>query len=718
MRRWLAVLTVAVLVASVAAVYAQPAGLHAGASAQNMTPFTVIPGQTTADPLSNVTASNPDGLPGGLWDSFTPEPGFSSSGQITPSGIWGEQFTDENGNARYDAGEPFVDDPVNTRLDVTSAGKWDGIYMAGFGNDRIPRGVFDPIWARALYVRDPASGFAYAQASIDVIGWFGDWTDRIVRLARDMDPNLDLDHLIVGSTHDHESVDTHLGLWGVDTFSDGTYPKFERYIEVKIAQAVVEAASKAGPARFRFASIRPGTPFTTLRGTTEDLEGLQSRNSCRTPWVFDDEVRVVHVTGDPARGADDSTIGTIVNWGTHPESMEDGNQYLSSDFVHAIRETVEEALGGVALFIPGALGAAEVVGDSCLRRWQRTTFDGEIYPVAENGEPIVLQNVDTDPIGPRNRTYALGRVVGSAAAAAANAAAFDGTATAIEGFTAQDLFVPINNTGLSALSAAGVIDKPAYIGGVSITKETFGAAGMYTSPPTGVDGKTTVYAWKIGTASFLTAPGELAPEIYLGLVAHNRAAAASGDDHFDHVSPNPAAVACAAAPFSYDEPRGAATGRPFEPGIRAAQVSRFGTTHNFLFGMTPDELGYMVPGYDFAWYAAPAAHGVGLGALVGEAPDPCAEIPPDLAFPEVRYRDHYQETNSAGSMLAPAYACTVWEMLGLDPATSDEGGAACVEWEEWRNAGVVHFDIDPAISRCDPTGEDVIGDETGCVRHY
>src|SRR5687768_3216502 len=118
MRRWLVIFTATVLIAGVAAVHAQPVGLYAGASAQNMTPYTVIPGVTTVDPFANVDASNPDGLPGGLWDSFTPEPGFSSSGQVTVSGIWGEPFTDENGNGHHDTGEPFVDDPVNTRLDV------------------------------------------------------------------------------------------------------------------------------------------------------------------------------------------------------------------------------------------------------------------------------------------------------------------------------------------------------------------------------------------------------------------------------------------------------------------------------------------------------------------------------------------------------------------------------------------------------------------------
>jgi hypothetical protein len=698
---------------------AQGAHLLAGAAAESITPFTVIPSVTTAvDPNSNAAASNPDGQPGGLWETFQPELGFASAGQVTVSGLWGEQYTDQNANRRYDDGEPFVDDPVNTRLDPDSANKYDGIYLAGFGEDRIPRGVFDPIWARALYVRDPASGLAYAHASIDVLGWFSDWNDRIVGLARQLDPSIDLDYLIVSHTHDHEAPDTHVGIWGTDLLHDGTYPKYERYIEAKIAQAVVAAAATAVPARFKFASIRPGTPFTTLNENAEDLTGLQSRNSCRTPWVFDDEVRVVQVAGDPAEGAPSGdTIATLVNWGTHVESLEGGNQYLSSDFVHTERATVEQALGGIEIHVQGAQGAGEVVGDSCTRRWQRTTFDGETYPVDGGGDPTVLAEAGgqlVNNIGARDRTYALGRVVGSAAVAAANAASFDPTATAIEGFTARDVFVPVNNEGLSALGAIGVIDKPAYVGGVSVAKEAFGRAGLFANPPTGVDTRTTVYAWKIGGASFVTAPGELFPEIYYGLATHNRTVAGTAADHFDYTSPNPAATACSTRAFSYDAPYGADTGRPYEPGIREAQIKRYGTTHNYLFGYTPDLLGYIVPGYDFSWYATPPAEGVGLGSIIGEAPDPCSGIPADLAYSAAGYGHHYQETNSAGSMLAPAYACSVWEMLGLNPARADEGNGACYEWHAWKTGGLAHLGVEPAV--CDFTGE--FASVEDCVRHY
>ena len=516
-----------------------------------------------------------------------------------------------------------------------------------------------------------------------------------------------LDHIIVGTTHNHEAPDL-VGLWGLEQTSDGTYPKYERYLEVKIAQAVVAAGKAATPAIVRYGSIWPGMKFRTPRGNREDLAGMQTRNSCRLPWVFDDELRVAQFAR-PGGG----TIATIVNWGTHVESLEDRNQHVSSDYVHSVRRSVEAAFGGVALHVNGAQGAVEIIGDSCLRRWQRDTYDGERFPVDEGGEPLVFQRMDTDPLGPRRRTYAIGRVVGGAAIAAIRGAPWE-RPKGIEGFVARELFVPVNNQALSALSIAGVIDKPAYVAGVGVTNDVLRDAGVFRGG-NGIDARTTLYAWKIGSASFLTAPGELQPELFWGLKDHHRGVTPGKRPHFDYVRSNPEAVACARRAFSYEGELGANTGRPFEPAVRLAAARRYKTPHVFLIGYTPDLLGYIVPGYDFAWFAAPALHGVGIGALHGtigesEAIDPCAEIAPDLAFPEVHYRNHYQETNSAGSMLAPAYACTVWDMLRLDPATSPEGGAACEEWLGWRNAVVAHAGVDPAL--CDTTSD------TDCVRHY
>ena len=80
------------------------------------------------------------------------------------SGVWGEPFDDGNGNRRHDPNESFTDDIVNSAIDPSSVRKYDGIYLGGFGNDRIARGVFDPIWVRTVYVGDPAGEHSLALA--------------------------------------------------------------------------------------------------------------------------------------------------------------------------------------------------------------------------------------------------------------------------------------------------------------------------------------------------------------------------------------------------------------------------------------------------------------------------------------------------------------------------------------------------------------------------
>ncbi|MEP7339774.1 MAG: hypothetical protein ABI977_18695, partial [Acidobacteriota bacterium] len=81
------VLSVGPLAPPPQAAAAPKAALKAGASAIAITPF----------------GQNPD------WD-----------GTLTPTGVWGEKFEDKNGNGKWDGGEPFEDDPVNTDLDPDS----------------------------------------------------------------------------------------------------------------------------------------------------------------------------------------------------------------------------------------------------------------------------------------------------------------------------------------------------------------------------------------------------------------------------------------------------------------------------------------------------------------------------------------------------------------------------------------------------------------------
>ena len=71
--------------------------------------------------------------------------------------------------------------------------------------------------------------------------------------------------------------------------------------------------------------------------------------------------------------------------------------------------------------------------------------------------------------------------------------------------------------------------------------------------------------------------------------------------------------------------------------------------YKFIFGLCPDEFGYIVPGYDFLKPSVDMARG-----RLTEAADPCKSS----GAP-----DHYHETNSASSMLASAWSCAAAALL-------------------------------------------------------
>src|SRR5262249_4179418 len=81
-------------------------------------------------------------------------------GTITGYGVWGEKCSDTNKNGRWDRGEPFEDDEGNTALDPGSKGKYDGIFLAGFGHDRLATGKYDDYWARAVVMESGATKIA------------------------------------------------------------------------------------------------------------------------------------------------------------------------------------------------------------------------------------------------------------------------------------------------------------------------------------------------------------------------------------------------------------------------------------------------------------------------------------------------------------------------------------------------------------------------------
>ena len=497
-------------------------------------------------------------------------------GQITKTGVWGERFTDVNRNGRWDSGEPFEDDPGNAALDPDSQGKYDGIYLAGFGNNRLATGKHDDLWARAIVLEDNKTKLAIV--SIDLIGYYSKAKYYgLSEVQKLVDPGLGINHILITSTHNHEAPDS-IGPWGANALSDGKYPKYLRFVDRQIAKAVMQAARSTVPARMKLGRTDPRL--------SPSLAGLQTRNGGRPPIFFDEELHVVQFVSAIGKQRGE-VIATLINWTTHPEAMERDNTLITSDFPHAVRATVEKKYGGISIYTSGSLGAVEIIGDSNNKRGDRTRFDGRDFP---------LTTTDNRPVFTFERTEAIGRDI----ARAARDALERGEWSASTGITIKhaDFQVPMDNEGYSFLTSRGVLD----------------VLEVRPGEKPKVDAR--VYLITLGDVQMITTPGELFPEVYYGVEKYRRRDCPAAD-----------------------------TGRPAEPSVRDQMKAKY----KCVLGLCPDEFGYIVPGYDF-WPPR-----IDLAKLsLRQAEDSCkAQGVPD----------HYHETNSASSQLAPAWACTAYRLL-------------------------------------------------------
>lgn len=560
MKRWFAFVVIALVAPPFAFAYrnnsfASKPELKVGASAVAITPF----------------GPNPD------WADL--------GGTITQSGVWGEKFGDRNGNGVWDGGEEFEDDEGNTAIDRNSKNKYDGVYLAGFGDKRLATGKHDDLWARAVVLEYGQTRIAVV--AVDFIGYYSEGgyygVNQIQKL---IDPKLGIKEILLASTHNHEGPDT-IGAWGDGPLKDGKYPKYLRFVDRQIAKSIAMAAANLQPARVKLGATDPAK--------SPSIAGMQTRTGGRPPKFFDEELRVMRFVA-----RNNKTIATIINWNTHPESMEDKNTILTSDFPHAIRESVEKKYGGVALYINGAIGAAEIIGDTNTKNNDRIRFDGKDYPLdAKSNRPVFTFE----------RTEAIGRDVAKAAIEALDRGAWS-KSNQME-IRKADLRGPMDNQGYLFLARLGVFDT------VPVPED--GSQPQF---------KTWIYAITLGDAQIVTTPGELFPEIFYGVAKYKRSDCPQAD-----------------------------TGEPPEPSIRDAMTAKY----RFMFGLCPDEFGYIVPRYDFRREPVDVKK-----MQIKRAVDPCKE----KGAP-----NHYHETNSASSALAPASACVTVALLTgkvpADPACKD-----------------------------------------------
>lgn len=205
------------------------------------------------------------------------------------------------------------------------------VYLAGLAGNRISTGVHDDLYARCLLLDDGKTMVGFV--SLDIIG-FPRW--YVLKIKDDLKKmGINSDNIIITSTHQHSGPDT-IGLWGKNETESGVNPEYMDFLCSQIFDAISEAHKNMQNAVIKLSSII--VP-----------EGV-SRNS-REPNLIDRELSLIKV--DSSSG---NTIATLVNFTAHPETLWSDNHLLTADYVHYIYRDLDEKLGGITLFINGALG--------------------------------------------------------------------------------------------------------------------------------------------------------------------------------------------------------------------------------------------------------------------------------------------------------------------------------------------------------------------------
>ncbi|MDC0671789.1 hypothetical protein [Nannocystis radixulma] len=484
-----------------------------------------------------------------------------------------ESWTDLDADAEYEAGETFLDcgcdrlcpgDPGYVAADMgEDDGDFQASWLAGFHNGRPATGVRGADLGLVgegdgLWARALVLEQGNTKLAIVTLDLVGFFNNETLAI-RDTLADQGLEvDYVLLHSLHNHEGPDSMGLWGEQQLVSGYDPAYRS----QVRQAIVDAIGEADGAKVEVAQLVVGEVDTS----TYHSNGVGNViNDSRDPFVVDEMIGALRLVDDQ-----DNTIASVVSFGNHPEALSDENTLMTSDFAHGLRRTLEQ--GSTWLNSPGKPG----VGGTCL--YINAAVGGLMTPL---GMAVKTPDGETYQSGTFEKADAIGQLLGEMALdALANG---DVVAAPQLDLQAQRFMLRVDNSNFQAMFQLGIFDR-----------ETFMEMdGMYIETETALI--------NLGPAQFLSVPGELFPELAIG---------GYDGSHLNVptkplVDPNntnpPDLLAAPEGPYLKDKMHG---------------------TYRFIVGMGNDELGYIVPEYDWE---------LGDPPWVSEAEG-----------------DHYEETNSLG----------------------------------------------------------------------
>ncbi len=352
------------------------------------------------------------------------------------------------------------------KVDITPDYETRDIYLAGFGHGRRATGVNDPLWARSIVLQ--SGDLIIGLVVMDLVGLFYDDVEGIRERVYEA---IDMDYLIVLTTHNHNSPDT-MGIWGKTPLKHGIDPDYQEYVREKASMSVIEAYRAMEDVNITIAQA--------------EIDGLQADS--RIPHVYDKRVTTLLFEGKQG------VVGSLVHWSNHPEALGGNNPIITSDFPHYVRENMEGNLGGVSLYVNGAIGGLINPLRVKIHRGDGTSVPDNSFEKAK----IIGDRVAQTSISSLENAQTLSPSLK---------------------VSCVPTYLPESNGTLRLLSLMGVIRRSTYWRGLPV-----GRLGTHIKTETGI--------LAIGELQIALIPGELFPELFYG--GHLNEEAAN-----PHVEPEP-----------------------------------------------------------------------------------------------------------------------------------------------------------------------------------
>lgn len=206
-------------------------------------------------------------------------------------------------------------------------------YIAGHTQNRTFKGFHDSLYVKAVVISSGSDNVTIL--TYDCIGMLYPVLQEVRRRIAIEQNEIKATQIMMSSTHTHAGPDV-VGLWGPDLLHSGVDSSYMR----RVVNTSVEQIRKA------WASRRPA-------------KGHYGQGSYNAEWVhnisqpneLDKMLTVIRF-----RDGQGNNLATLTNFACHPTFVDAVHHEISADYPGGFYQTMDRELGGVNLFLQGAIG--------------------------------------------------------------------------------------------------------------------------------------------------------------------------------------------------------------------------------------------------------------------------------------------------------------------------------------------------------------------------